>query len=251
MLDTRRASALLVVALAASAGASTCALAPAVAANRAEDLALRGLGFELFVALLALAGASLGAAPLAERLGLRGGRLPAGWLGLLVLGTLALSFALDGVIEATGLGERGALAELEATLAGIRGRTLWLALLAFGLAPGIAEELLCRGLVQRGLVREIGAPAAVALSALLFGALHLDPVHAGFAALLGVYLGCVCQIADGLRAAIACHAANNLCAVGLTAFAPGLEAPPLVSIGLGGGFSLAALAWVAWRRRGG
>jgi len=247
--NQRWQSALLIAALAASAGASTCALAPEAAANRAEELALHGLGFELFLGLLAFAGAALSSVRTRDRLGLRAGRLPIGRLALLMLGTVALSHALDAVIDLCGLGEHGALAELEAALSEIRGRTLVLALLGIGLAPGIAEELLCRGLVQRGLAPSLGAPAAVAVAALFFGALHVDPVHASFAALLGLYLGALCHVAGSVRAAIACHTANNLCAVLLSAFAPQLVVPPAVSIGLGGGFALMALAWV-WRRSG-
>lgn len=247
MQTQRRLSALLIAALAASAGASTCSLAPEVAANRADALAIRGIGFELFLGLAALAGAALSAAPVGERLGLHAGRLRAPQIALLVLGTVALSHALDAVIDVAGLAERGSLAELDAALGGIRGRTLVLVLLGLALAPGAAEELLCRGLVQRGLAPRLGAVRAVLLSALFFGALHADPVHSAVAALLGIYFGAVCHLAGSVRAPIACHVANNLCAVAFAAVAPAFEPPPAASITLGGGFALAALAWV-WRR---
>jgi membrane protease YdiL (CAAX protease family) len=237
----------LIAALAASAGASTCSLAPANAANPAEELAIHGLGFELFLGLAALAGAALSPAPMRERLGLRASRLSPVSLALLALGTIALSHALDAVIDLMRLGEHGALAELEATVAGASGRTLVLVLFGIGLAPGIAEELFCRGLVQRGLTASVGAPAAVVLAALFFGALHVDPVHGAFAALLGLYLGTLCQIAGSVRAAIVCHTANNLCAVALSGCEPSLAIPPWVSIGCGGGFALAVLAWAARR----
>jgi membrane protease YdiL (CAAX protease family) len=126
-----------------------------------------------------------------------------------------------------------------------------LVLIGVGLAPGIAEELFCRGLVQRALVAPLGAPAAVTLGAILFGALHVDPVHAAFAALLGLYLGALCQLAGSVRAAIACHTANNLCAVVLASFEPRFDVPSWVSIAGGGGFALAALAWAARRTRDG
>jgi membrane protease YdiL (CAAX protease family) len=245
----RWSPALAIAALATSAGASTCALAPGAGANPAEEIAIQGLGFELFLGLAAIAGATLWAGPVRERLGLRPGRLPAPRLALLVLGTIALSHALDALIDLAQLGEQGSLAELEAALTGVRGRAFWLALLGLGLAPGVAEELLCRGLVQRGLVPSLGAPAAVAVAALFFGALHADPVHAGFAAVLGLYLGLVCHLAGSVRAAIACHATNNLCAVLASAFSPSLPIPPWLSIGLGGGFALAVLTW-AWRSAG-
>jgi membrane protease YdiL (CAAX protease family) len=150
------------------------------------------------------------------------------------------------VIELAQLDDRGSLAELEAAMAGVRGRAFWLALLGLGLAPGVAEELLCRGLVQRGLAPSVGGVAAVALAALFFGAMHVDPVHAGFAAVLGLYLGFVSHLAGSVRPAIACHAVNNLCAVLASSLAPDLAVPPALSIGLGGGFAVAALAWV-WR----
>jgi len=242
-------TALWIAALAASAGASTCALASDVAAGRAEEMAIGGLGFELFLGMLAFAGAALSAEPVSERLGLRRGRLSAGQLALLALGTLALSHALDTVIDLARLGEGGSLAEIDTALTGVRGRPFWLALLGLGLAPGIAEELLCRGLLQRGLVPGLGAPAAVLLATLFFGALHADPVHSAFAAVLGLYLGTLSHLAGSVRPAIACHAVNNLCAVLMAAFLPDLAPSPAASIGLGGGFALLALAWV-WRSLG-
>ena len=247
--DRRWPPALAIVALATSAGASTCALAPEVAASHAEELAIQGIGFELFLGLAALAGAALWPGSVRERLGLRAGRLPVGLLALLVLGTVGLSHALDAVIDLFRLGEQGSLAELETAMQGIRGRAFWLALLGLGIAPGISEELFCRGLVQRGLVASLGAPAAVALATLLFAALHADPVHAAFAGVLGLYLGIVCQLAASLRPAIACHAANNLCAVLASAFAPDLQLPAAASIGLGAGLAALALAR-AWRSPG-
>jgi len=247
--DRRWPSSLAIVALATSAGASTCALAPEVAASHAEEMAIQGLGFELFLGLAAFAGAALGAGPVRERLGLRAGRLPALLLALLVLGTVGLSHALDAVIDLFRLGEQGSLAELEAATQGIRGRAFWLALLGLGVAPGISEELFCRGLVQRGLLASLGAPAAVALATLLFAALHADPVHAAFAGVLGLYLGIVCQLGASVRPAIVCHAANNLCAVLASAFAPSLQLPAPVSIGLGAGFAVLVLA-LAWRSVG-
>jgi membrane protease YdiL (CAAX protease family) len=90
----------------------------------------------------------------------------------------------------------------------------------------------------------------VVLATLCFGALHVDPVHAAFAAVLGLYLGILSHLAGSVLAAIAGHAVNNLCAVVMSAFFPGFEIPPAASIGLGGGFALAALAWV-WRSVGG
>jgi len=217
---------------AAVAGVATCA-----AATRGEEslraICLGSLGIETFLGGVAVAGALLSRRPLVERLGLGPARLHGSRIALLVLGTLALSFALDGVLEATRWSEGTPLAEFEARIARARGADLVLALVAIGIAPGIAEELLCRGLVQRGLVPVIGRSWAVVLGATLFGALHVDPVHALFAGCLGLYLGAVALVAGSVRAAILCHTANNLVAVGVGAGWPESPAPGAVGIALG------------------
>src|SRR5262249_43121251 len=160
-------------------------------------------GTEIFLLCVALAGAGLGGAPRLARLGLGPGALALRWQALLVLGALAASHGLDGLLEISGLRRDGVLAQLDLALAGIRGRELWLALLCVGIAPGVAEELLCRGLVQRGLASRLGPALAIALAALLFGALHADLVHAAFATALGLYLGIAAQLARSVRLAIA------------------------------------------------
>jgi membrane protease YdiL (CAAX protease family) len=209
--------------LAFAIGAATFGVAGTPSSGGAAGLALASLGLELFLGLMAIAGALLSSEPLGQRLALQPSRLPWQSLGLLVLGTLGLSQGLDGVLEVTGLREQSSLAEFDARLAGARGPALALTLLGIGIAPGIAEELLCRGLIQKGLERSLGTGAALVVAAIAFGALHLDPIHGAFATVLGLYLGLVMVLAGSLRAAILCHAVNNLLAVTATAFAPGFR----------------------------
>jgi membrane protease YdiL (CAAX protease family) len=239
------ATALALLAVAAAV-ASLSAFAPGDGIAR---LSVASLWLELALALLALAGAALSRRPLRERLGLAAGRLPAGELALLVVGTAGMSQGVDGVLELTGLREQSSLAELESVLAGARGPALALAFLGIGLAPGVAEELLCRGLVQRGLEPLLGTARAVAVAALVFGVLHLDPLHAAGAACLGLYLGATAALADSVRAPVLCHTVNNLLAV-----AAGAYLPPGALIGPTGsavGFALAgACLWRVWRRAG-
>lgn len=245
----RAALAAALAALALAAGIGTCGLAPS-AANRAEEIVFEVLGFELFLGLAACAAALLSRFPLRVRLGLDGGRLSRTHLGLLALGTLGLSLALDGLLDLSGLRAHSALLEFERELTGIRGRTLALALLGLGIAPGIAEEILCRGWIQRGLERPLGAPAAVVIAALAFGALHGDPVHGAFAAVIGLYLGAVAQLAGSVRAAIACHVANNLFAVATKAWDAGASVAPEMALPLGSVVAAGAL-WTVHRRAGG
>ncbi len=236
-----------VACLAVGVGVGTCSLAPHGSADEALQMSVSTLGLELFLGLAALAGGMLSARGAVARLGLGPTRLPPALLALLVVGTLGLSHGLDGLVDLLGLREGSALADIDATLAEVRGRTLWLALLGIGVAPGIAEELLCRGLIQRGLERRFGAAPAIAMAALFFGAIHLEPVHAAFAAVLGLYLGLAAHLAGSVRAAILCHVVNNLVAVCVTAWGGTTLLGPAPTIA---GFLLAgACLWGVWRRR--
>jgi len=249
MQPHRLALAITVGCVCVVAGVGTCALAPEGSANETSRLALSSLRLEVTLALAALAGGLLSRRSLAARLGLGPSRIPGSCLALLVLGTLAARHGLDGLLDLSGLRERSALGGLEAVLAQADGRALWLALLGIGLAPGIGEELLCRGLVQRGLEPALGPAPAVVVAALFFGALHGDPVHGAAAALLGLYLGTVLVLAGSLQAAILCHTLNNLVAVTTAARLPEAHIPGLARA-IAGFAVAAACLWAVRRRRG-
>jgi membrane protease YdiL (CAAX protease family) len=181
------------------------------------------------------------------RLGLVASRLgPAQIVGF-AAGTLGLSHALDSALVWSGLYHESELSNFAASLEGARGFPLLAAALAIGVLAPLAEELLCRGLIQRSLAARVGAPAALGLSAAAFGALHVEPVHAAAAALLGLYLGAAGWAAGNVWVPVACHVVNNLFAVGVAAWSgpnEGVDAPVHVA----GGMALAAasLAFV-WR----
>jgi membrane protease YdiL (CAAX protease family) len=238
----------VLAALAVTAGAGTCDLARHTARDSAQALCLESLGIELFLALGALALAALSRQPLTQRLGLGRGALSWRDVTVLVIGTLALSHALDSALEILGLRDQSVLIEFDRRLEGLRGPVLLLALACLGAAPAFGEELLCRGLVQRGVAAGRGAPAGVVVGALLFAALHLEPLHALFALALGLYLGVTAWWSGSTRLPIACHAANNLLAVLGAAGPVDLPFPPLLSALGGLALSLLALLWVAPRR---
>ncbi len=229
-------------------GSATCAAVPHVSSGRADEIALSTLGLEIFLGFLAVACVLPTSASPLRRLGLGAGRLSHAQLLLLALGTLGLSHALDGALSWTQLRESSALAELDEALIGLRGRSLLLAVAALVLAPAVGEELMCRGLVQRGLEMRVGAPAAIALSAAFFGSLHLEPIHATVAMLLGLYLGSVAWLAGSIRASIFCHLVNNGVAL-VTLSVLHHRLPDGWTIA--GGAALAALALgLVWQRAG-
>lgn len=173
---------------------------------------------QLLWVLLALGGAALlPGRSLAERLGLGPGRLGAGRVAAAVLGFLALSYALHGIVVRLGWLDGSSLAELAERVRQASRAHPVLVLLAIGLAPALGEELLFRGFLLRLLaLRWPGAPAALG-SAAVFGAAHLDPVHGVAAFVLGAYLAALTLRAGSLRPALLCHALNNTLAVAAAA----------------------------------
>lgn len=226
-------------------GAAFGRLAQRFPADSVAALVWGALGIALVLALAACAGALLSPSPLLDRLGLRAGHLRATTLALLILGMLALSHALDGILSLSGLREQSGLVDFGDRLQGASGGNLALALLGLAVGPGIAEELFCRGFLQRGLRERWSPAAAIAISALVFGALHVEPVHAFFATVLGLYLGAAAQWADSTRAAILCHVCNNLASVALMAAQGRGEAVSTLSVPL----ALALCGACIWRVR--
>jgi membrane protease YdiL (CAAX protease family) len=179
----------------------------------AMRLGLVALVTALALMLLACAGACLSRRGWCEVLGLEPGRMGAGRVALLVAGTIGLSHLLDELIGIAGLREGSVLETVDSALIGARGLSLLVVILGIGIAPGLGEELFFRGLLLRSLAPRVGSLFAVTFSALLFGALHLDPVQGAAATLLGLYLGLVAVAGGSVRAAVACHIGNNLAAI--------------------------------------
>jgi membrane protease YdiL (CAAX protease family) len=184
-----------------------------------------------------------------ERLGWVPSRLPWDAAVAGVLGLLALSAALDALLSALGLSGTGTLADLDslAAQAGSRGQSA-LALVALGLAPGLAEETLFRGLLQRSLAMRLGA-GAIPIAALCFGAAHQDAVQSPCAFLLGAYLGALAYLARSTWVAIAGHCANNLLAAtaGLLGAADPAPSHAIGTAAVGITLAAVALAHACWR----
>lgn len=219
-----------------------------IADSNGARLGLEMGGIGVALAGLAVFGALLLPGPPAERLGWRPRRLSAPRVAALVLGTVALSHALNALLTVLGLIHRGALSGIASVLDGTRGVALAVAMIGMTLGPGLGEELLCRGLLQRSLVPRLGAPAAIGIAALVFGALHAEIIHSSVAAVLGVYLGVIALRADSTRPSMLAHIVNNAVAVlgstGIAAWSP----PPGVSLPSGLAIAAVCLLWARPRR---
>jgi membrane protease YdiL (CAAX protease family) len=89
--------------------------------------------------------------------------------------------------------------------------------LAIAVAPGVCEEVLFRGVLLPSLVCRLRPAGAVLLSALLFGAIHVDAAPDGgltayrvpFALAVGLGLGALRVSSRGLLAPVLAHATLN------------------------------------------
>jgi len=182
-----------------------------------------------------------------ERLGWKPGRLGKGWLFAAAFGMIALSVGLSALLAESGARETGSLARIDRVVRESAGVSPWLLLLALGIAPGIAEELLFRGLIQRWLGERMPILWAIVIAAGSFGLSHWDPVQGPAAFLLGCYLGVIGALAGNVWAPMLCHVGNNfLGLVGALAGVPGAQGtlPGTLGVGLGG-----LVLVLLWRRR--
>jgi len=81
--------------------------------------------------------------------------------------------------------------------------------LFIALVPGIVEELLFRGYVQRRLLERWTPGAAIFVTSLLFAIVHLQPHHVALAFPIGLWLGIVAWKTGSVYPSIFCHAFIN------------------------------------------
>lgn len=94
------------------------------------------------------------------------------------------------------------------------------ALLSISIAPGICEEFLYRGYLQRSLEHRFRPATSILLTALLFGAVHLQPINAIGLAGIGAFLGYVAWSTGSIWPAVFGHAMNNGVQIIASHFAP-------------------------------
>jgi sodium transport system permease protein len=129
-----------------------------------------------------------------------------GLLGVQGLLRLALgTLALPGTDEFVRI--------MELLMKETAGWPLALALATMALAPALCEEAVFRGVMLAGLSRTGSRGVAVVVSALTFGLIHIHPVHAVIAAVLGLVLGYATLRTRSLLAGVVLHFANNATAV--------------------------------------
>jgi membrane protease YdiL (CAAX protease family) len=176
-----------------------------------DDLGVRGLIAGALASAVAFALVTFAATrgmP-ASRIRFLPGRERGRDLLVMIAGVLSLGQALDSLVMLSGHGQRGAIDVIRRALAGATGVDLFAAVVVIGVVAAVAEEAFFRGYMQ-SLLRERWRPGpAVTVTSLCFAVLHLDPVHALTAFVLGLYLGLVTELAGSVLPAAVCHVVNN------------------------------------------
>lgn len=94
-------------------------------------------------------------------------------------------------------------------IAQLRDKSWLLVFLAACVLPGIGEEIFFRGFLSRGLCARHGVVAGTILASVMFGAVHVEPVQACGAAVMGLALQWVFLSTRSLWAPIVLHTTNN------------------------------------------
>ncbi|MBK8375736.1 CPBP family intramembrane glutamic endopeptidase [Sphingorhabdus sp.] len=140
--------------------------------------------------------------------------------------------ALKGAGREWGLGAALGFGAMVATISviwlfggyhvtGHNGASVLVGVASMAIVSGITEEILLRGVVFRLLEQWLGSIAALALSAALFGAMHLGNPNASWLAAFaiaieaGIMLGAIYMLTRRLWAAIGLHMAWNATQGGL------------------------------------
>ncbi|MEX0702178.1 MAG: CPBP family intramembrane glutamic endopeptidase, partial [Planctomycetales bacterium] len=129
-------------------------------------------------------------------------------------------------------------------------------LLALAAAPAIAEEILFRGVIGRGLVARWGIAAGVAITSLLFCAIHIHPAHAVGVLPLAIVIHLMYLATRSFYVPMAIHFLNNSFALAAARSQaefelPGMnDAAPVPPLLFAASLAcLLAILWTAWKSR--
>ena len=169
---------------------------------------LISVGGQIAFGLGAFAGGWLSPEPLRERLGLLPVRGSWSVYPLAVCGSLAPLAVGHGLAEALALvlppDPSVRMMYENMTLAAAAPFVLYIAV-----APGICEELMFRGYVQRRLLQRWGPAWGIGVTSVIFALVHIAP-HAIVAALpLGLWFGVIAWRSGSIGPGICCHAFVN------------------------------------------
>jgi membrane protease YdiL (CAAX protease family) len=172
-------------------------------------LTLVGLG-QLGIGLTPIAAAWFSPEPMKHRLGLGKPSLPVWAYPIVTVGSLC-PFVL-GAMLATGLINwlvPNAHNEFDQLLDRMTGAWAVYFVLFISLSPGLTEELLFRGYIQRRLLERFSPGAAIWLSTILFAIIHVIPLQVVLTLVIGPWLGVIAWRTGSIWPSAICHAFCN------------------------------------------
>ncbi|MBM4113973.1 MAG: CPBP family intramembrane metalloprotease [Phycisphaerae bacterium] len=169
------------------------------------------LASQVVMLVVALVAWRFTGAPFRERLALRNPRV--GVLGGAIVVAGGVLPLLVGVLCAAAVADRlPTFGDSEAisriwTEPSLPLAVLWTAVI--GLFPGVIEELLFRGVIQRAFLLRWPALWSILLTSVFFGLLHVAPPAVVFATILGVWLGVVAWRTESIVLPMLTHIVIN------------------------------------------
>ncbi len=137
-------------------------------------------------------------------------RLPLGTTIGYGIGLMVAALIFGAIYNVTVLKGRDSQADTEAIVDGLQSPIgVLVGFLAIVVVGPIVEELLFRGYLQTALGRHMKPWMSIAISACIFGAIHLQPLAFPVLAALGAVLGYLYHRTGSLKVNIALHIANN------------------------------------------
>jgi membrane protease YdiL (CAAX protease family) len=212
----------------------------------------------LLLASLALALATAqslrsGAGPI-QRLGLGRSASTLRGAAAATLGVLGLSVACGALIQLLGVHSGDTMDRMEDAFRSRTSMQLLVAVVAVGIVPGVAEEIFFRGFMLEGLVESWGPWPAIVGSSAAFGLIHVEPVQASGAFVVGLFLGWCARRLGSIRPTMFAHAANNTAFLVLAAWGAGGGASrtrAFVDLGAGAVVCAGSIAWLLRTERAG
>jgi membrane protease YdiL (CAAX protease family) len=167
------------------------------------------LAMQIALVATAVGAAWLSPVPLVRRLRLGPSTLP--WYGypLVVLGAVSVGLMFQVLAHLLHVPEPKELKSFSDALTHLTPWQVVAAVLVVGGAPAFGEEWLFRGYMQSRLSQRWGRWAAISITAVLFGVMHLNVLQGTFATMLGFYIGYLAEKSGSVRPGMFCHFANN------------------------------------------
>jgi membrane protease YdiL (CAAX protease family) len=148
-----------------------------------------------------------------DQLGFRAGRIPFWTWPLFFIGTPVIGMLSSAVLTRIIKEPSEQMKMLEEMFQFDSMGSLILLLGLVSLLPGIAEELLFRGYMQRRLLARLPVAVSIVICSAFFAAAHMDVAHAAGVFPLGIWLGVIAWKADSIWPAIFGHIGNNAFAI--------------------------------------